>query len=112
MYKVLGADFLSTPLWQFPFSNSPAAIHFPSSIHFLPSTILLSAIYFPPSAIFPLSKSLPPKLPFIQMASLHPKVSHHQKASSPPSVSLLYPVLNKEVEQQFSGRDMTCNKRN
>jgi hypothetical protein len=28
----------------------------------------------------------------------------HQKASRPPSGNLLYPVVNKEVEQQFSGR--------
>jgi hypothetical protein len=30
-----------------------------------------------------------------------------QKTSHPPSESLLYPVLNKEVEQQFSGRGVT-----
>jgi hypothetical protein len=31
--------------------------------------------------------------------SIHP----HQKTSCPPSASLLYPVVNKEVEQQISG---------
>jgi hypothetical protein len=31
----------------------------------------------------------------------------HQKAFHPPLVSLLYPVINKEVEQQFYGRGMT-----
>jgi hypothetical protein len=30
-----------------------------------------------------------------------------QKTLCPPSVSLLYPVVNKEVEQQFSGRGVT-----
>jgi hypothetical protein len=40
---------------------------------------------------------------------LHPSPSIHQ--STPPhpsSVSLLYTVVNKEVEQQFSGRGETC----
>jgi hypothetical protein len=31
------------------------------------------------------------------------KIPHH-KALHPPSVSLFYPVVNKEVEQQFQGR--------
>jgi hypothetical protein len=39
------------------------------------------------------------------------KVPHqttlHQKTWCPPSGSLLYPVVNKEVEQQFSGRGVT-----
>jgi hypothetical protein len=30
-----------------------------------------------------------------------------KKTLHPPSVSLLYPVVNKEVEQQFSGRGVT-----
>jgi hypothetical protein len=36
----------------------------------------------------------------------------HQKALLLLSVSLLNPVVNKEVEQQFSGRGMAPNKRN
>jgi hypothetical protein len=35
----------------------------------------------------------------------------HQKALL-LSVSLLNPIVNKEVEQQFSGRGMALNKRN
>jgi hypothetical protein len=41
----------------------------------------------------------------------HQKISH-QKTPCPPSSSLLYPMVNKEVEQQFSGGVWHCNKRN
>jgi hypothetical protein len=62
------------------FSNFPSAV-------LSPSEILSSAILFP-------AISLQPTTP-------HPKASH------PPSPSLLYSVVDKEVEQQLSGRGMT-----
>jgi hypothetical protein len=31
----------------------------------------------------------------------------HQKTPQPPSESLLYPLVNKEVEKEFSGRNVT-----
>jgi hypothetical protein len=31
----------------------------------------------------------------------------HQNTSHPPSASLLYTVVNKELEEQFSGRSVT-----
>jgi hypothetical protein len=34
-------------------------------------------------------------------------IPHQKKPLHPPSVSVLYPVVNKEVEQQFSSRGVT-----
>jgi hypothetical protein len=42
-----------------------------------------------------------------QPASAAHQSTPHQKTLHPPSASLLYPVVNKEVEQQFLGRGVT-----
>jgi hypothetical protein len=88
MYKVCGADFLSTPLQQ-------------SLVLFLQQFISPSAFLFP-SKSFPhqKAKSQKPqaKSPQQKAQSKKPKA----KASFPPSVSLLYPVVSR-VEQQFWG---------
>jgi hypothetical protein len=42
-----------------------------------------------------------------QQQRQQPIKTPHQKTSHPPSVNLLYPVVNKEVEQQFWGGGVT-----
>jgi hypothetical protein len=77
--------------YQSLFSNSPLAILLQQFFSLQQSSLQQSSPQqFPFSQKTPSSKSFP-----------------HPKASCPPSVSLLYPVVSKEVEQQFSGRGMT-----
>jgi hypothetical protein len=68
-----------------------------------------------PSTILPSAISLQSKTPY-QKASLHPNAAHHQKPlfikkPRPPSVSLLYPVVKKEMEECFLGRGVTLKQK-
>jgi hypothetical protein len=90
MYKVLGADFLSIPLWQFPFSNSPLAILFPSAILPQPSI-------FPLSAIFP-SKSLPHPKSLLSPKKPKPK-AQKPKAKDLPAKNPLTCTIESSVQE-------------
>jgi hypothetical protein len=46
-----------------------------------------------------------------QQHQQQPIKNFHQKTSPPPSVSLLYPVVNNEMEQKFLGRGTAIETR-
>jgi hypothetical protein len=83
-------------------NNSDRVIQWQSS-HKQPTNSITSLQQFSFNNYF--SFSNPP------FSNLPPAISLQPKNPSSPSASLLYPVVNKEVEQQFSGRGMTLQQK-